>query len=94
MAQVLDRQYDCLTCHKPIRISKIDNAGPNTKKKWEKFELDGVTPHVYNSSSSKPKEKERVFVVNGISKEIAAIKAQLLVLVSKLDRMEQEMIEH
>jgi predicted RNase H-like nuclease (RuvC/YqgF family) len=34
-----------LTCHKPIKLSKIDNAGPNARKKWERFELDGVTPH-------------------------------------------------
>jgi hypothetical protein len=36
---------ECLTCHKPIKLSKIDNAGPNARKKWERFELDGVTPH-------------------------------------------------
>jgi hypothetical protein len=33
-------------------------------------------------------------VSNDLYKEIAAIKAQLLVLVSRLDRIEQEMLEH
>ena len=45
MAQVLTREFDCLTCHKPIKLSKMDNAGPNARKKWERFELDGLTPH-------------------------------------------------
>ena len=54
MAQVLAKGYECLTSHKPIKISKIDNAGPNALKKWEKFERDGTTPHqcVSNNNSS------------------------------------------
>ena len=52
MAQVLAKEYECLTCHKPIKISKIDNAGPNTRKKWEKFERDGTTPHQCGSNSN------------------------------------------
>jgi hypothetical protein len=54
LAQVLTREFDCLTCHKPIKLSKIDNAGPNARKKWERFELDGVTPH-----QCKKKEQEQ-----------------------------------
>lgn len=45
MAQVLTREFDCLTCHKPIKIAKLDNVPAGQKKKWERFELDGVTPH-------------------------------------------------
>jgi hypothetical protein len=52
MAQVLSKEYKCLTCHKPIKISKIDNAGPNARKKWEKFERDGTTPHQCGSNSN------------------------------------------
>ena len=52
MAQVLAKEYECLTCHKPIKISKIDNAGPNARKKWEKFERDGTTPHQCGSNSN------------------------------------------
>jgi len=52
MAQVLSKEYECLTCHKPIKISKIDNASPNARKKWEKFERDGTTPHQCCSNSN------------------------------------------
>ena len=52
MAQVLSKEYECLTCHKPIKISKTDNAGPNARKKWEKFERDGTTPHQCSSNSN------------------------------------------
>lgn len=45
-------EFQCLTCHKPIKISKIDNHALGQKKKGERFELDGVTPHQY------PKKKE------------------------------------
>jgi hypothetical protein len=64
------------------------------KKKWDKFELDGVTPHVCR----KPEQQEQSQVQrqpsnsnNNLSKEIAAVKAQLLVLVSRLDCIEQEL---
>lgn len=52
MAQVLAKEYECLTCHKPIKISKIDNTGPNARKKWEKFERDGTTPHQCGSNTN------------------------------------------
>jgi hypothetical protein len=45
MAQVLAKDYECLTCHKPIKIAKLVNVPVGQKKKWERFELDGVTPH-------------------------------------------------
>jgi hypothetical protein len=44
MAQVLSKEYECLTCHKPIKISKMDNTRPNARRKWEHLETDGVTP--------------------------------------------------
>ena len=53
MAQVLAKEYECLTCHMPIKIAKLDNPAAGQKKKWERFELDGVTPHQY-----KKKEEE------------------------------------
>ena len=52
IAQGLSKKYECLTGHKPIKISKIDNAGPNARKKWEKFERDGTTPHQCGSNSN------------------------------------------
>jgi hypothetical protein len=52
MAQVLSKEYECLTCHKPIKILKIENSSPNARKKWEKFERDGTTPHQCSSNSN------------------------------------------
>jgi hypothetical protein len=87
MAQVLQKSYDCLTCHKQIRIAKIDNVPPGQKKKWEKYELDGVTLHVCHKQQQPEQQKQQQL---DVSKEVAAIKAQLLLLVSRLDRIEQE----
>ncbi|HYZ59004.1 MAG TPA: hypothetical protein VE544_05030 [Nitrososphaeraceae archaeon] len=46
MSQVLQRPYDCKTCGGSIRLSKIDAAGPDAKRKWNRFEMDGITVHV------------------------------------------------
>jgi hypothetical protein len=55
MAQVLAKEYECLTCHELIKIAKLDNVLPGQKKKWQRFETDGVTPH----KCKKQKEEER-----------------------------------
>jgi hypothetical protein len=99
MAQVLRKSYDCLTCHKQIRIAKIDNVPPGQKKKWEKYELDGVTLHVCHKqqpeqSATTEEGKKQPVVSNDLSKEVAARKVLLLVSVSKLDRIEREVMEH
>jgi hypothetical protein len=96
-SQVLQKPYECLTCKQQIRIAKIDNVPEGQKKKWKKYELDGVTLHVCRKQPEQlaaTKGKQQSVVSNDLSKEVAAIKAQLLLLVSKLDRIEQEMIEH
>jgi uncharacterized protein YceH (UPF0502 family) len=94
MAQVLQKSYDCLTCHKQIRIAKIDNVPPGQKKKREKYELDGVTLHVcpkqqpeQSAAKEEPEKQQPRIVSNDLSTEVAAIKAQLLELVSRLDRI-------
>jgi hypothetical protein len=46
MAQVFQKSYECLNCKQQIRITKIDNVAAGQKKKWEKYELDGVTEHI------------------------------------------------
>jgi hypothetical protein len=89
MSQLLQKSYDCMTCGQQIRISKIDNAGSDSKKKWNKFELDGKTPHVYRKG--KQQQQEEIGSKDTPKKEIAAIKAQLLVVVGRLDRLEQEL---
>jgi hypothetical protein len=87
MAQVFQKPYECLGCKQQIKIAKIDNVpAGQMKKKWDKFELDGVTPHVCRKSEQQPPASS-----DSLKKEIAAIKAQLLVLVSRLDHIEKEL---
>jgi electron transfer flavoprotein alpha/beta subunit len=85
---------------KQIRIAKIDNVSPGQKKKWDKYELDRITLHVCHSRQKPPEqsaatkeeeERQQPVVSNDLFKEVAAIKAQLLVLVSRLDRIEAEL---
>ena len=98
-SQVLQKPYDCLTCKQQIRIAKIDNVPAGQKKKWEKYELDGVTLHVcrkqpLEQSAAKEQPKQQPVVSNHLLKEVAAIKTMLLVLVSRLDRIEAELQTH
>lgn len=90
MAQVLQKSYDCLTCHKQIRIAKIDNVPAGQKKRWEKYELDGVTEHICHKQRQQPEQQKQEQQLD-ISKEITAVKAQLLVLVNRLDYIEKEL---
>ncbi|MDQ3968440.1 MAG: hypothetical protein M3275_08610 [Thermoproteota archaeon] len=99
MAQAqLDKTYPCLTCKQEIKLArKEDNTG------WDKFNLDGST-HVHapkNKNTSSQQQQQQPPVQrqprdsnSNLSKEIAAIKAQLLVLVSRLDRIEVELQTH
>lgn len=97
MAQVLEKPYECHTCKKQIRISKIDGAGPNAKRQWNRFEMDGVTPHKCQQQQqpqAQPQQLPTTAMTEKpleIMKEIQAIKAHLLGLVSRLDRLEQEL---
>jgi hypothetical protein len=70
------------------------------KKKWDKFEMDGVTgvtPHVCHKQQQQqqPLTQQQPSTNSNnnsnLSEEIAAIKAQLLGLVSRLDNIEQEL---
>jgi hypothetical protein len=57
--------------------------------------MDGITVHVctkkQQSQQQQPVLSRTTSSSTDISKEIAAIKAQLLVLVGRLDRLEQEL---
>jgi len=65
MAQDLAREFSCLSCHRPIKISKIDNPAPGQKKNWERFELDGVTtPH---KCTVKKKEEDIAAASTGVT---------------------------
>jgi len=58
------------------------------KKKWEKYELDGVTEHICHKQQQPEQQKQQQL---DISKEITAIRTQLLVLVNRLDYIEKEL---
>jgi hypothetical protein len=72
MAQILAKDYECLTCHEPIKIAKLDNVPPCQKKKWERFQLDGVTLH-----RCKKKEEEAVGTAVTASPTQAAVVSQV-----------------
>lgn len=95
MSQILKKPYDYMSCGQQIRIAKIDNPGPDAKKKWEKFEVDGITLHLCHKPNPHqerlPIQRQPSNNSNNLSKEIASIKSQLLDLVSRLDRLEQEL---
>jgi hypothetical protein len=69
-SQQLDKTYPCLTCKQEIKLArKDDNSG------WDKFNLDG-SAHVH------PRKNQQQAAA--LANEVAELKAQLLVLVSRL----------
>ena len=86
-----------MTCQADIKLQrKEDNSG------WLRFEVDGHTIHRCKSKKQPQQPTNSPLtqikdaggggvVVVGMFKEVAAIKAQLLVLVARLDRIEQEL---
>ena len=58
------------------------------KKKWDKFELDGVTPHVCH----KQEQRQQQQYFDDLSKEIMTIKGQLLAVVNRLDHVEKKLM--
>lgn len=57
-SQILQKPYDCMTCGQQIKISKIDGAGPDAKKKWNRYEMDGVTPDVCNKEKKQQQQQQ------------------------------------
>jgi hypothetical protein len=88
---VLQKPYDCLSCHAQIRLAKIDGAGPEAKKRWNKLELDGVTPHTCNKKAQPEEKEEQKQQSEDLSKTVSEIKAQLQVMVTKLETLEREL---
>lgn len=94
MSQVLQKPYECFGCKQQIRISKIDNVPPGQKKKWIQYELDGVTEHKCQGKQQQPPQqppRQPTTTTTDLSKEVATIKAHLQGLVSRLERIEQEL---
>ena len=86
MAQVLSKEYTCYNCKKPILISKIDNPAPGSKKKWQQWELDSVTPHKCSSSklTNNYQEHEEEQGQREQREQIAALKEQVTTLTSEV----------
>ena len=100
MSQLLQKPYECLTCKKQIRISKIDGAGPDAKKRWNKYEVDGNTPHVCssNSNASRSNENSITNTSNNASNEAAPLEMGrnpdgILVNKSELAELRKEVSE-
>jgi hypothetical protein len=75
------RVFSCFKCHQEIKLKrKPDNTG------WIRLNLDNVTAHQCDSSFNKKEQQQPSNNNDNLTKEVAAIKAQLLVLlVSRLD---------
>ena len=96
MRQQLQKPFTCFGCKQEIKLQrKDDDSG------WIRFEADGHTIHNCERKNKKAQEQELQQQQQPspggpsnsteISKEVVAIKAQLLVLVGRLDRLEQEL---
>ncbi len=59
------------------------------KKKWDKFELDGVTPHVCHKQEQQQQQQQHF---DDLSKEIMTIRAQLLAVLNRLDHVEKKLM--
>jgi hypothetical protein len=99
MAQVLSKEYECLSCHEPIKIAKLDNVPPGQKRKWERFEIDGVTPHqsVKKKEDSEDISGENTASVDNVpsqiaelAKEVSSLKETINILISQIQVLRSE----
>ena len=95
MAQVLAREFECLTCHSPIKISKIDNPAPGQKKKWERFELDGVTTHQCNKQQKEAEQSATTVLDNGpqiaeLVNQVRDLKKTVNILISQIQMLRSD----
>jgi hypothetical protein len=100
MAQVLRKEYTCFNCKKNILISKVDD--PNSKKRWEQWELDSVTPHKCKRQQQPQQQQQRYFIEEkqlanldenrlvNIEKTLAALKTDIRSLITQMQLLRQE----
>jgi CRISPR/Cas system CMR subunit Cmr6 (Cas7 group RAMP superfamily) len=105
MAQVLTREFDCLTCHEPIRIAKLDNVPAGQRKKWERYELDIVTPHKckkkeqqQEQEASSPRPAATAMLDNdttpqqiaALAEEVSGLRETVNILISQIQSLRAE----
>jgi hypothetical protein len=81
----------CRGCNAEIRFDKNHRT---TTGKWIPLNMDlshHDCPAKQKRHQYQPQQPVTIKTAAGLSKEIAAIKAQLLALVGRLDRLEQEL---
>ena len=93
MAQVLRKEYTCFNCKKNILISKVHD--PNSKKRWEQWELDSVTPHNCSNKGGrgeKPQDQKTLprSELANLEKEIASLKADVKSLTYQIQMLRKE----
>ena len=92
MSQLLQKPFDCLTCKQQIKIAKIDNVAPDAKKKWNKFEMDGKTPHICNKEKNQQQDQQTLpkSELVDVRDEIADLKAYVKTLVTQVQLLRKE----
>jgi hypothetical protein len=92
MAQILAKEYECLTCHEPIKIAKLDNVPPGQKRKWERFQLDGVTLHrCKNKEEPETAGLDNVPQLTDLAKQVSDLKETVNILISQIQMLRSEL---
>jgi hypothetical protein len=94
MSQLLQNPYECLTCKQQILLEKIDPFPAGSKKRWNKLQIDGVTPHICHKTSDQQQQQQDQqklpkSELEDVRDEIADLKAYET-LVTQVQLMRQE----
>jgi hypothetical protein len=98
MAQVLAKEYECHTCKRVIRISKIENVPARQRRKWDRFELDGVTPHVCKPKREQQKQQPQPQPIPlsegpqiaALAHEVSELRAEVKILIAQVQGLRAE----
>jgi hypothetical protein len=106
MAQVLRKEYQCFGCCNSILISKIDSPAPGSKKRWNQYEMDGITPHTCPGKFKGNKQEQHqqmqqqppqdaVTVDNGaqiaeLTKQVSDLKETVNILISQIQMLRSD----